>query len=156
MLMKLSHLLNSKPDRYPIQDEPTHLYQAVHPRAQATLVESEGGLEGIVEFLIQGGTVGCIHDPDEDIYYFNSKDKIRLNLYKNIFVHHYVIPSIIALKLKHGVKTREGFLEHIHLFNDLLRHEFMFPQSYDFTEAVDTMLKFSFEQKLVNENNSEY
>jgi glycerol-3-phosphate O-acyltransferase len=132
------------------------LYQAVHPRAHDTLVESEGGLEGIIEFLIQSGTVGCIHDPDEDIYYFNTKDKIRLNLYKNIFVHHYVIPSIIALKLKHGEKTRDKFLEHIHLFSDLLRHEFRFPQSYNFTDAVDTMLKFSLEQNLIAEKSGEY
>ncbi len=132
------------------------VYQAVHPRAQDTLVESEGGLEGIVEFLIKGGTVGHIHDPDEDIYYFNSKDKIRLNLYKNIFVHHFVIPSIIALKLKHGIKTREGLLEHIVIFNDLLRHEFMFPKSYDFTEAVDTMLTFSLQRQLITEKNKEF
>ncbi|MCG8338436.1 MAG: 1-acyl-sn-glycerol-3-phosphate acyltransferase [Proteobacteria bacterium] len=132
------------------------LYQAVHPRAVDTLVESEGGLEGIVEFLIQSGTVGCIHDPDEDIYYFDTKDKIRLNLYKNIFVHHYVIPSIIALKLKHGVKTRDKLLESIFLFNDLLRYEFRFPQSYDFTEAVDTMLKFALEQDLVTEKKGVY
>ncbi len=132
------------------------LYQAVHPRALDTLVESEGGLEGIIEFLIQSGTVGCIHDPDEDIYYFDTKDKIRLNLYKNIFVHHYVIPSIIALKLKHGAKTREKLLENIFLFNDLLRHEFPFPQSYDFTEAVDTMLKFALAQDLVTEKKGVY
>lgn len=132
------------------------LYQAVHPRAHDTLVESEGGLEGIIEFLIQSGTVGCIHDPDEDIYYFNTKDKIRLNLYKNIFVHHYVIPSIIALKLKHGVNSRDKLLENIFLFNDLLRHEFRFPQSYDFTEAVDTMLKFGLEQDLVTEKKGKY
>jgi glycerol-3-phosphate O-acyltransferase len=133
-----------------------NLYQAVHPRAHDTLVESEGGLEGIVEFLIQGGAVGCIHDPDEDIYFFNSKDKIRLNLYKNIFVHHYVIPSIIALKLKHGVKTRNELLDHIQEFNDLLRHEFMFPQSYDFTEAVDTMLTFALEQELISGEDGNY
>ena len=132
------------------------LYQAVHPRAQDTLVESEGGLEGIIEFLIQGGTVGRIRDPDEDIYYFNSKDKIRLNLYKNIFVHHYVIPSIIALKLKHGVKTRKALLEHILIFNDLLRFEFMFPRSYDFTEAVDTMITFSLERELIIEREKEF
>lgn len=132
------------------------LYQAVHPRAHDTLVESEGGLESIIEFLIKSGTVGCIHDPDEDIYYFNTKDKIRLNLYKNIFVHHYVIPSIIALKLKHGVNTRDKLLENIFLFNDLLRHEFRFPQSYDFTEAVDTMLKFALEQGLVTEKRGKY
>ncbi|MBU2512948.1 1-acyl-sn-glycerol-3-phosphate acyltransferase [bacterium] len=132
------------------------LYQSVHPRAQDTLVESEGGLEGIIDFLIQGGAVGYIHDPDEDIYYFNSKDKIRLNLYKNIFVYHYVIPSIIALRLKSGVKKREQFLENILMFRELLRYEFMFPRSYDFTEAVDTMLKFSLDHELVTENNGEY
>ncbi len=132
------------------------LYQAVHPRAHDTLVESEGGLEGIIEFLIQGGAVGCIHDPDEDIYYFNSKDKIRLNLYKNIFVHHYVIPSIIALKLQHAVKTRKELLDHIQEFNELLRHEFMFPQSYDFTEAVDTMLKFASEKELITGEDGSY
>lgn len=132
------------------------LYQEIHPRAHDTLVESEGGLEGIIDFLIQSGTVGCIHDPDEDIFYFNTKDKIRLNLYKNVFVHHYVIPSIIALKLKHGVKTREDLLEHIHILNKVLRHEFMFPRSYDFVEAVDTMLRFSQKQGLVNEANGEY
>ena len=131
------------------------LYQQVHPRAQDTLVESEGGLEGIIEFLIQGGTVGYIHDPDEDIYYFNSKDKIRLNLYKNVFVHHYVIPSIIALRLKHGIKRREELLENILMFNELLRHEFMFPRSYDFTEAVDTMLDFSLKNDLITELDGE-
>lgn len=132
------------------------LYQAVHPRAQDTLVESEGGLEGVIDFLIRSGSVGYIEDPDEDIYYFNSRDKIRLNLYKNIFVHHFVIPSIIALRLKHGPKTREVLLENITMFNDLLRYEFMFPKSYDFTEAVDTMLKFAHKRELVVESNGVY
>ncbi|MCP4757557.1 MAG: hypothetical protein GY866_42405 [Proteobacteria bacterium] len=132
------------------------VYQAVHPRAQDTLVESEGGLEGLIDFLIQGGTVRCLKDPDEDIYFFNSKDKIRLNLYKNVFVHHYVIPSIIALKLKHGVKTRESLLEQILFFDNLLRYEFMFPRSYDFTEAVDTMLKFSVERGLIKEEKGNF
>jgi glycerol-3-phosphate O-acyltransferase len=131
------------------------VYQAVHPRAQATLVESEGGLEGVIDFLIQSGTVHCVEEPDEDIYYFNSNDKIRLNLYKNIFVHHFVIPSIIAMKIRHGVKTREGLLEHIQFFENLLRYEFMFSKSYDFIEATDTMLKFSLERQLIIEQNGE-
>jgi len=132
------------------------VYQAVHPRAQDTLVESEGGLNGIIEFLIQGGTVQRIRDPDEDIFYFKSKEKIRLNLYKNIFVHHYVIPSIIALKLKQGVKTREKLLEDILFFDDLYRYEFMFPRSYDFTEAINTMIIFSLDNGLITETDGEF
>ncbi len=132
------------------------VYQAVHPRAQDTLVESEGGLEGVIDFLIQSGTVHCIKEPDEDIYYFNSNDKIRLNLYKNIFVHHFVIPSIIAMKILHGVKTREALLEHIQFFDNLLRYEFMFPKSYDFIEATDTMLKFSVDRELITEQKGEF
>ncbi len=132
------------------------VYQAVHPRAQDTLVEREGGLEGVVDFLIQGGTVNCMSDPDEDIYYFNPEDKVRLNLYKNIFVHHFVIPSIIALKLKHGVQTRKSLLEQILFFDDLLRYEFMFPKSYDFIEAVDTMLNFAMAQGLIVENKGKF
>ena len=131
------------------------VYQAVHPRAQDTLVESEGGLEGVVDFLIQGGTVRRIDDPDEDIFYFNTKNKVRLNLYKNIFVHHYVIPSIIALSLRHGMKKREELLENILFFDNLLRHEFMFPRSFDFTEAVNTMLNFSLAHSLVSEQNGD-
>ncbi len=131
------------------------VYHAVHPRAQDTLVESEGGLNGIIEFLIQGGTVQRIQDPDEDIFYFKSKDKIRLNIYKNIFVHHFVIPSLIALKLKHGVKTRENLLEDILFFDDLFRYEFMFPRSYDFTEAINTMISFSLDHNLISETNGE-
>ncbi|MFH2129776.1 MAG: 1-acyl-sn-glycerol-3-phosphate acyltransferase, partial [bacterium] len=122
------------------------VYSAVHPRAQDTLVESEGGLNGIIEFLIQGGTVQRISDPDEDIFYFNSKDKIRLNIYKNIFVHHFVIPSLIALKLKQGVKTREKLLEDILFFDNLFRYEFMFPRAYDFTVAINTMISFSLDR----------
>ncbi|MBT4087604.1 MAG: hypothetical protein HOE30_03835 [Deltaproteobacteria bacterium] len=131
------------------------VYQAVHPRAQDTLVESEGGLSGIIEFLIQGGTVQRIRDPDEDIFYFKSKEKIRLNLYKNIFVHHFVIPSIIALKLKQGVKTREKLLEDILFFDNLYRYEFMFPRSYDFTEAINTMISFSLDNGLISETEGE-
>jgi len=131
------------------------VYQAVHPRAQDTLVESEGGLNGIIEFLIQGGTVQCISDPDEDIFYFKSSDKIRLNIYKNIFVHHFVIPSLIALKLKQGVKTRESLLEDILFFDNLFRYEFMFPRSYDFTEAINTMISFSLDRGLISESNGE-
>jgi len=131
------------------------VYQAVHPRAQDTLVESEGGLNGMIDFLIQSGTVSQISDPDEDIYFFDKKDKIRLNLYKNIFVHHYVIPSIIAKKLLHGTKKREELLENILFFDNLLRYEFMFPKSYDFTEAVNTMLAFAVEKKLVFEKKGE-
>jgi len=131
------------------------VYQAVHPRAQDTLVESEGGLEGIIDFLIQGGTVRRIDDPDEDIFYFNTKNKVRLNLYKNIFVHHFVIPSIIALSLTHGMKKREELLDNILFFDNLLRHEFMFPRSFDFTEAVNTMLNFSLAHGLVIERNGD-
>ncbi len=131
------------------------VYQAVHPRAQDTLVESEGGLSGIIEYLIQGGTVQRIKDPDEDIFYFKSREKIRLNLYKNIFVHHFVIPSIIALKLKQGVKTREKLLQDILFFDDLYRHEFMFPRSYDFTEAINTMITFSLDNGLITETDGE-
>jgi glycerol-3-phosphate O-acyltransferase len=68
-----------------------------------------------------------------------------------VFVHHFVIPSIIALKLIHGVNTREDLLQHILVFNDLLRYEFMFPRSYNFTEVVDTMLTFSLERGLITE-----
>lgn len=132
------------------------VYQAVHPRAQDTLVETEGGLSEIIEFLIQGGTVQRIRDPDEDIFYFKSKEKIRLNLYKNIFVHHFVVPSIIALKLKQGVKTREKLLEDILFFDDLYRHEFMFPRSYDFTEAINTMITFSLDNGLITETAGEF
>lgn len=131
------------------------VYQAVHPRAQDTLVESEGGLNGIIEFLIQGGTVQRIQDPDEDIFYFKSKDKIRLNIYKNIFVHHYVIPSLIALKLKQGIGTRESLLEDILFFDNLFRYEFMFPRSYDFTDAINTMISFSLERGLIEETDGE-
>lgn len=131
------------------------VYHAVHPRAQDTLVESEGGLSGIIEFLIQGGTVQRIRDPDEDIFYFKSKDKIKLNLYKNIFVHHYVIPSIIALKLQQGVKTRDNLLEDILFFDNLYRYEFMFPRFYDFTKAVNTMISFSLDYGLIYETNGE-
>ena len=131
------------------------VYQAVHPRAQDTLVESEGGLEGIIDFLIQGGTVHRIDDPDEDIFYFNTKNKVRLNLYKNIFVHHFVIPSLIALSLRHGVKKREELLDNILFFDNLLRHEFMFPRSFDFTDAVNTMINFSLEHGLITEINGD-
>ena len=131
------------------------VYHAVHPRAQDTLVESEGGLNGIVEFLIQGGTVQRIQDPDEDIFYFKSKDKIRLNIYKNIFVHHFVIPSLIALKLKQEAKNRERLLEDILFFDDLFRYEFMFPRSYDFTEAINTMISFSLDRGLISEKDGE-
>lgn len=131
------------------------VYHAVHPRAQDTLVESEGGLNGIIEFLIQGGTVQRIQDPDEDIFYFNSEDKIRLNLYKNIFLHHFVIPSLIALKLKQGVKTRQSLLEDILFFDNLFRYEFMFPRSYDFTEAIDTMISFALDRELITETKRE-
>jgi glycerol-3-phosphate O-acyltransferase len=132
------------------------VYQAVHPRAQATLVESEGGLDGLIEFLLQGGTVQCIKDPDEDIYYFQSKDKIRLNLYKNVFLHHFVIPSIIAMKLQQETHTREELLEYIRFFDNLLRYEFMFPRAYNFTEAVDTMLRFALQRALIVETEGRY
>ncbi|MFH2132838.1 MAG: hypothetical protein ABIK68_20840, partial [bacterium] len=108
-----------------------------------------------IEFLIQGGTVQRIADPDEDIFYFNSKDKIRLNIYKNIFVHHFVIPSLIALKLKQGVKTREKLLEDILFFDNLFRYEFMFPRAYDFTVAINTMISFSLDRGLITENDGE-
>jgi len=128
------------------------VYQAVHPRAQDTLVESEGGLNGIIEFLIQGGTVQRIEDPDEDIFFFKSKDKIRLNIYKNIFVHHFVIPSLIALMLRQGIKTRANLLEDILFFDNLFRYEFMFPRSYDFTLAINTMISFALRRGLINED----
>jgi len=132
------------------------VYRAVHPRAHATLVESEGGLDGVIEFLIQGGTVRCLKDPEEDIYFFQSKDKIRLNLYKNVFLHYFVIPSIIAGKLLQGGKTREELLTHILFFDDLLRYEFMFPRTYSFTDAVGTMLRFCQERALVIEKEGVY
>jgi len=119
------------------------VYQEVHPRAQDTLVESKEGLKGTIEFFIESGLVSRWRDSTEDIYYFNSRNKVRLNLYKNIFVHHFVIPSVIALKLKQGPQSRESLLQDICFFERLLRYEFMFPRSYDFTEALDTMLNFS-------------
>lgn len=131
------------------------VYHAVHPRAQDTLVESEGGLNGIIEFLIQGGTVQRIQDPDEDIFFFKSEDKIRLNIYKNIFLHHFVIPSLIALMLRQGVKTRESLLEDILFFDNLFRYEFMFPRSYDFTLAINTMISFSLDRGLITEDDGE-
>ncbi len=132
------------------------LYQAVHPRAQETLVKSMGGLNSVIDFFIESGLVACWRDDDEDIYYFKSRNKIRLNIYKNIFAHHYVIPSIICHKLLQTPHTKEALLEDLQFFEKLLRHEFMFPRSYSFQDVMETLIDFLIKKGLVVLKGTEY
>lgn len=125
------------------------LYRKVHPRGRETLVESDGGLEEVINFLIQSGLVESMNDSEDEIFYFRSPNKIRLNIYKNIFVHHFVIPSLIAMKLQQGPKSEESLKKHVLFFERLLRYEFMFPKLYDFQETIKTTLQFLIEKKLI-------
>ncbi|MBF0351607.1 MAG: 1-acyl-sn-glycerol-3-phosphate acyltransferase [SAR324 cluster bacterium] len=132
------------------------LYEVTHPRPKETLLGSKETLEEVIQFMFRSGSVGMLEDPKGDIYYFRYQNKIRLNIYKNIIIHHLVIPSVLAFQLQKEPQTKESLLGHILIFDHLFRYEFMFPSSFDFIDNVTMMLNFFEKYGLTTKNGEIY
>lgn len=121
-------------------------FAANHPNGSHPIIGYQFGIERVIDFLFQSGSVGMVKDPHEDIYFWQFQNKLRLNIYKNIFVHYFVIPSLVASHLERGHQSQQTLLEHILYFDHLFRYEFTFPRNFDFKLAIEKNLEF-FEKK---------
>ncbi len=130
------------------------VYSELHPLTDQPLATPPQSLEQVIEFMFASGSVGCVSDQQGDIYFFQYQNKIRLNLYKNVLIHHFVLPSVVAFELQHGTQTQQSLLEHIAFFDHLFRYVFMFPRTYDFAAALDTILRFGLERKMILQTES--
>ncbi|MGK5093793.1 1-acyl-sn-glycerol-3-phosphate acyltransferase [Deltaproteobacteria bacterium TL4] len=129
------------------------LYHHMHPRSRETLVDNKQNLDKRIDFMLDRGSVGCLPDVKGDVYFFRYQNKILLNIYKNITVHHFVIPSVLAWHLQKSPQTMESSLENISRFEHLFRYEFMFPVSFDFKQATAEAITFFLATKLIQKNN---
>jgi glycerol-3-phosphate O-acyltransferase len=106
-----------------------------------------------LRFFVTADLVSELTDDREVVYTFEERRR-SLDFYKNNIIHYFVVPSILAQRLRQPV-TREELMRHLFGWIELFRYEFFLPEEHAVRTRAEVFLSHFISEKLVEERAGE-
>jgi glycerol-3-phosphate O-acyltransferase len=94
-----------------------------------------------LRFLQSGTLIEWVKDRAGDIIYAPAEKRLILDFYKNNTIHFFLVPSLVAHALRHGV-SYGALRDEVWWWLDLFRWEFALPERAAVSAEVENVLKY--------------